>query len=225
MVSTLLKFKGCLFDLDGTLVDSLPAVNRAWSALAERHSLNCEHVLSIIHGRPASESIQELLAFKGKSVVETEIARIKEQETNDTDGIVPIDGALVFIKTLAELNIPWGIVTSGETPVAMSRIKAGNIPAPEIVITADHITKGKPAPEPYLLGAGKLGIAPEDCIVFEDAPAGVKSGLSAKSKVIGILSSHLTPEMLFNVDTIKSYNQIEIEKTTDNTDFILKITA
>ena len=59
-------FKGCLFDLDGTLVDSYAAVTRAWSALAKRHDLDCDYVLSYIHGRPASESIKALLVTKGR---------------------------------------------------------------------------------------------------------------------------------------------------------------
>ncbi len=95
--------------------------------------------------------------------------------------------------------------------VATARMKAGNIPMPDILITAEQITKGKPDPEPYLLGASQIGIAPEECIVFEDAPAGIASGLSAQSKTIGILS-HAEPEMLFNVDCIKSYKQIEVKK-------------
>ena len=211
------KFKGCLFDLDGTLVDSLPVVNRVWSALAERHGLDCEHVLNTIHGRRASESVHELLAFKGKSVIEEEIAYLKEQETNDTDGVIAIDGAVQFINRLNQLDIPWAIVTSGETSVALARISAGHIPMPDRLITAEHITRGKPAPDPYLLGAKEIGVPPEECVVFEDVPAGVKSALSAKSKVIGVLSFHMTPEMLFNVDSIRSYKQVEVKKLGGNT--------
>lgn len=219
-MSLTFDFKGCLFDLDGTLVDSNAAVNRAWTALAERHALDCDYVLGLIHGRPASESIKELLISQEETVIDKEIAWLKDFETKDTQGVVAIDGAIQFLTTLNELNIPWGIVTSGVYSVATARIKAGKIPKPKILITADQIVHGKPDPEPYLLGAKEIAVSAEQCLVFEDAPAGFCSGLSAKSQVIGILS-HGQPDTNFDIDYIKSYDQVKVIACNGNYQLII----
>ena len=216
-------FKGCLFDLDGTLVDSTSAVNRAWTMLAKRNQLNVEYVLSVIHGRPASESINELLSGKTQEHIDAEIVWLQNEETKDTDGVVPIDGAIDLLNMLDGFGIPWAIVTSGTIPVAEARLKASGIRQPDIFITAERITYGKPNPEPYLLGANELGLDIRDCIVFEDAPAGIKAGLAANScATIGILS-HAMPEDLLNVECIKNYRQIDIHQGSGCS--ILKIKA
>nr|WP_073605970.1 HAD-IA family hydrolase [Vibrio aerogenes] len=212
--------KGCLFDLDGTLIDSMAAVNRSWSALALRHGLVPDEVLSVIHGRPASESVAELLAGK-PDIIQSEIEWLKKQETEDTAGITPLPGAISMLNNLTEKQIPWAIVTSGSEPVAQARIAAAGIPRPQILITADQIKQGKPNPEPYLLGASRLNLQPAECLVFEDAIAGVKSGLAAQSTVIGLLT-HATPDMLMNVECIQDYRQVTIHKTEHGADILIQ---
>jgi sugar-phosphatase len=208
-------FQGCLFDLDGTLIDSMAAVHRSWSALAVKHGLDPDRVLKLIHGRPARESVAEFLANKGPTVIEQEVLWLKNRESQDTQDITPLPGAIAFLHQLDAFKIPWAIVTSGCNSVATARIAAAGLPQPEVLITADHITHGKPDPEPYLLGANQLGLPPESCLVFEDAPAGIQAGLAAQSRVIGVLT-HATPEALMNVDCIDDYLHMTVSPVTVN---------
>jgi sugar-phosphatase len=211
-VPKVFHFSGCLFDLDGTLIDSMMAVHRAWTAFAARQGLDPEIILQNIHGRPARESVKEFMADKAPALIEQEIARIKDAESNDTDGVVPITGAIDFLHQLNEYHVPWAIVTSGNDSVANARINAVDLPRPEVIITADQITRGKPDPQPYQLGAQKLGFDTQSCLVFEDAIAGIRSGLAAGSTVIGLLTQVSNPQELLNVDTISDYTQLKLEK-------------
>lgn len=216
-----INFSGCLFDLDGTLVDSILSVNRAWTSLAERHGLDRELVLKSIHGRPASECIKEFLCHKPKLIIQHEIEWLKERETNDTEGIVAIEGAIEFIQLLKEKGIPWGIVTSGIRSVAKARMLAGGIPQPNMLVTAEDIKNGKPNPEPYYLGAERLKLDVRDCIVFEDALAGVWSGLSAGAQVIAI-TNHGKFKQLAVSAIISRYNDLDIAETDTNWQLILR---
>ncbi|WNJ94717.1 HAD-IA family hydrolase [Vibrio ruber] len=214
-MSTVFHFRACLFDLDGTLIDSIAAVHRAWTAFATRQALDPAHILHHIHGRPASESVAEFMAGHPQAEIEREIAWLKEAESQDTAGIVPIKGAIDFLHQLNHLHVPWAIVTSGNDPVAHARIKAANIPKPEIVITADQITRGKPDPEPYQLGTQALGLKAEECLVFEDAIAGVQSGLAAGCPVIGLLTQVQDAQALLGVSTISDYTRLTLEQDSE----------
>lgn len=215
-----IQFEGCLFDLDGTLIDSYPVVNRSWTKLAVKHHLDPAYVLRVIHGRPASESIRELLQDQDPVVIEQEIKWMEKLESEDTDGILAIEGAIQFLNSLNDHQIPWAIVTSGTYPVASARIKAMNLPSPSQLITADLITKGKPDPEPFLLGAEKLGIDIEACVVFEDAPAGIQAGIASKAQTVGILSHH-DLESQFTIDCIKDFRQARIQ--TEDNHFVMRL--
>ena len=190
-----IPFKGILFDLDGTLIDSLPAVDRAWRAWAKKVGLDDEQVMQIIHGRPARESVTELLAGACAEIIDQEVAWLEQFETHDTQGTVVLPGTLAFLHLLNKLKVPWAIVTSGTLPVASARIKATQIAQPSVLITPECVTYGKPHPEPFLLGAQTLGLRASDCIVFEDAPAGIKAGKLAGCTVIGILSHHSAAQL------------------------------
>ncbi|QMV15022.1 HAD-IA family hydrolase [Vibrio spartinae] len=214
-MSTEFHFRACLFDLDGTLIDSIAAVHRAWTVFATRQALDPAHILHHIHGRPASESVAEFMAGHSQTEIEREIAWLKEAESQDTAGIVPITGAIDFLHQLNHLNIPWAIVTSGNESVAHARIKAARIPKPDVVITADQITRGKPDPEPYQLGAQALGFTAEQCLVFEDAIAGVQSGLAAGCPVIGLLTQVQDAQALLGVNTISDYTPLTLEQDTE----------
>lgn len=209
-----LTFNGCLFDLDGTLVSSIESVNRAWSQVANKYGLDVDYVLSVIHGRTADACVRELLSNQSLLTIENEIKWLKNQEANDTKGVIAIEGAYNFLKTLDDNNIPWGIVTSCNIEVAHARMKAAGIPFPKVLVTFEDVTCGKPAPEPYELGAKKLGLEATHCLVFEDAVAGVTSGQSAGAKVFGILSHSTLLQLGLNIGA-KAYSQLSVEKQED----------
>ena len=172
-----MRCKGFLFDLDGTLVDSLPAVERAWSNWARRHGLAPEEVLAFIHGKQAITSLRHFMAGKSEADIAAEFTRLE-----------------------------------GSMPVARARHKIAGLPAPEGFVTAERVKRGKPEPDAYLLGAQLLGLAPQECVVVEDAPAGVLSGLAAGCHVIAVNAPADTPR-LNEVDLVlHSLEQITVTK-------------
>lgn len=182
------EFEGILFDLDGTLVDSSEVITRAWHAFAGKHKIDVNENFYAIQGKPAGEAIASLRPDASPSEIEQDTEWLEMVEANDTDGVVALPGAVELLNTLNRENIPWAIVTSGTVPVATARINTAGLPFPKILITPEQVSRGKPDPEPYVLGATKLGVDIKKCIVFEDAPAGTKSGVSAGAKVIGVLT-------------------------------------
>lgn len=171
--------RGLLFDLDGVLVDSTPAVARVWSRWALEHGFDPEDTVRRAHGRPSIATIRELLPHAD---AEAENRIVEQGELDDTDGVVPLPGARELLSSLAPES--WAIVTSCTRPLAQTRLKAAGLPIPRRMITCNEITFGKPNAEPYLKGAALLGVRPEECIVFEDAPAGIHSGKAAGAIVV-----------------------------------------
>lgn len=188
-----MTYSGFLFDLDGTLVDSLPAVERAWSQWGARHGIAAEEILAFIHGKQAITSLRHFMAGQPEAAIQAEFVALEQAEAADTDGVQALPGAHALLNTLNELQIPWAIVTSGSVPVAHARHKAAGLPQPAVFITAEQVAKGKPEPDPYLLGAEKLGLAATSCVVVEDAPAGILSGLNAGCAVIEVNAPADTP--------------------------------
>lgn len=211
-----MKFKGILFDLDGTLIDSLAVVNRAWRTWAVRNGLDVDHVLQVIHGRPARESVIELLKGVDQCKIDQEFAWLERCESEDTQGVHALPGAIALLNNLNALQIPWAIVTSGTLPVASARIKAAALPTPKVLVTPEQLQKGKPDPEPFLLGAKKLGLPAQQCLVFEDAPAGVMAGHLAECTVIA-LQTHFAAEQLPQANYyIDSLEDLRINKVDDD---------
>lgn len=207
-----MECKGFLFDLDGTLVDSLPAVERAWTHWAECHGISPQEVLAFIHGKQAITSLRHFMPGATELAIQHEFELLEQMEAQDTDGVSALPGALALLERLNELGIPWAIVTSGSIPVASARRKAGGLPQPAVFITAELVKQGKPQPDAYLLGAERLGLAPQACVVVEDAPAGILSGLAAGCQVIAVNAPAETPQ-LDRVDLIlSSLTQIKVDK-------------
>ncbi|VXC92766.1 putative phosphatase [Enterobacterales bacterium 8AC] len=207
-----MECKGFLFDLDGTLVDSLPAVERAWTHWAERHGISPQEVLAFIHGKQAITSLRHFMPGATESAIQHEFELLEQMEAQDTDGVSALPGAVALLERLNALGIPWAIVTSGSILVASARRKAGGLPQPEVFITAELVKQGKPQPDAYLLGAERLGLAPQACVVVEDAPAGILSGLAAGCQVIAVNAPAEAPK-LDQVDLIlSSLTQIKVEK-------------
>lgn len=168
-----------LFDLDGVLIDSTPAVARVWRRWAIEHGFDPQEVVARAHGRPSLTTVREFLPNADH---EAENREVERREIADLEGVVPLPGALDLLASLPEDR--WTIVTSCTRPLAEVRIRAAGLPLPKNLITSNDITHGKPHPEPYRKGASVLGFPPEECIVLEDAPVGVRAGKSAGARVI-----------------------------------------
>jgi len=181
---------GLLFDMDGVLVDSTPAVARVWTRWAARHGFDAAEVVHRAHGRPSITTIREYLP-DGDHLAENR--EIERDEITDLDGVVPLPGALELLSALPRGR--WTIVTSCSRRLAEVRLKASGLPRPEVFVTSSDITNGKPAPDPYLKGAEVLGFSPRDCVVVEDAPAGVRSGKAAGTRVIALRTTMTEKEL------------------------------
>lgn len=175
---------GPLFDMDGVLLDSTPAVARVWHQWAIEHGFDPEEVVHAAHGRPSLTTIREYLPG---SDYEAENREVERREIADLDGVAPLPGAAELLQALPPER--WAVVTSCTRPLAEVRIRAGGLPRPRFFITSDDVENGKPAPEPYLKAAELLGFAPADCVVIEDAPAGVRSGKAAGCRVIAVCTT------------------------------------
>lgn len=176
--------RALLVDLDGTLIDSEGAVRRSWSSFAVRHGLDPEEVTRVAQGRPSRETIRSLLPDLPD--LDAETARFDRDEVADVEGVVALPGA----RELLGDERPLAIVTSCTTALARARLRAAGLPEPAVLVTADTITNGKPDPEPFLLGAERLSVDPADCVVLEDAPAGITAGRAAGARVIALRTTH-----------------------------------
>ena len=173
-----------LFDMDGVLINSTPAVARVWRRWAIEHGFNPEEVVARAHGRPSLTTVREYLPHSDHAAENREVER---REIEDLEGVVPLPGALELLASLPSDR--WTIVTSCTRPLAEVRIQAAGLPLPKRLITSNDITHGKPHPEPYLKGASVLGFPPTECIVLEDVPAGVCAGKAAGAKVIAFTTT------------------------------------
>jgi sugar-phosphatase len=181
---TTVSTQALLFDMDGVLINSIPAVERVWSRWAAARSFNVHEVLRHAHGRPSIATLRDLLPDADH---EAENRIIEQAEIDDVDGIVPLPGVKELLAALPHDR--WAIVTSCTRPLAEVRIRAAGLPTPGLFITANEITHGKPHGEPYQKGAAGLGFSPEQCIVVEDALAGIASGRNAGARVIAFTTT------------------------------------
>jgi sugar-phosphatase len=170
-----------LFDMDGVLIDSTPAVARVWHRWAVEHGFDPEAVVHMAHGRPSRTTIRELLP-NADIDIDCEDREVERREMEDLDGVVLLPGARQLLNILPPER--WTVATSCTRPLAEVRLRAAGLPIPRTMITSSDVKIGKPDPEPYLKAAAKLGFAASDCIVVEDAPAGVRAGKAAGSRVI-----------------------------------------
>lgn len=207
-----MRCKGFLFDLDGTLVDSLPAVEQAWSNWARSYGLVPEEVLAFIHGKQAITSLRHFMPGKSEAEIAAEFTRLEQIESTETAGITALPGAMALLNHLNECAIPWAIVTSGTMPVARARHRVSALPSPEVFVTAERVKRGKPEPDAYLLGAQLLGLSPQECVVVEDAPAGILSGLAAGCKVIAVNEPADTPRLNEVDRVVNSLEKISVTK-------------
>ncbi len=178
-----------LFDLDGVLLDSTRVVAQQYTHWARENGLDPAEVMKAAHGVRTVEVIQRVAPHLD-AVAETK--KIEDREAA-ADGIVPIPGAVALLNSIPRGR--WCVVTSGTRYLATTRMRKFGIPIPEILVTADDVKNGKPDPEPYRKGAELLKVNPADCVVFEDAPAGIRSAHGAGMKVISLPSTYPAEEL------------------------------
>ena len=180
-----------LFDMDGVLINSTPAVARVWRRWAMERGFDPDEVVERAHGRPSLTTVREYLPSADH---EAENYEVERREVEDLEGVVPLPGALDLLSSLPEDR--WTIVTSCTRPLAQVRIKAAGLPLPKKLITSNDIVHGKPDPEPFLKAASLLGFAPKDCVVVEDVPAGIRAGKAAGARVIAFKTTVPEPALL-----------------------------
>jgi sugar-phosphatase len=194
-----------LFDLDGVLVDSTRSVDRQWRLWAEEMNVDPEEVIRIAHGVRTIEVVRRLAPHID---ADAEVIRIEKREAEDQDGVAVMPGAARLLSTIPVER--WAVVTSGTRYLATARLRIGKLPAPKVLVSADDVTQGKPHPEPYLKGAQLVGISPAECVVVEDAPAGIRAAHAAGMKAIGLTSTY-PPSQLSEADAIvNSLSQMEV---------------
>jgi sugar-phosphatase len=185
-----IQCRALLFDMDGVLVDSTPAVARVWAEWAREHGFEPDEVVRKAHGRPSITTIRELLPHSDHAAEDREVER---REIADVKGVIPLPGAMELLLALPLHR--WAIVTSCTRQLAGVRIAAAGLPKPKHLVTATDVRRGKPDPEPYLKGAQILGAPASQCIVIEDAPAGIRAGRAAGAHVVALRTTASDAEL------------------------------
>jgi sugar-phosphatase len=181
------SFAAVISDLDGVLVDSAAATTRAWAAWGVRHGLDGAAIQAANHGRPARAVVAEHV---DPGRLEAEVAFVLDAEVRDTGDVIAFPGAAGVL----ELPVV-AIATSCVLPLAHARLAAAGLRTPDVLVSADHVANGKPAPDPFLLAAEHMGVDPADCVVLEDAPSGVAAGRAAGMTVWAVTTTHAAAEL------------------------------
>jgi sugar-phosphatase len=187
----LIQCSAVLFDMDGVLVDSTPAVERVWTSWALEHGLVPDEVVRLGHGRPSLATIIELLPHGNHDAENREVER---REIEDIADVVALPGALRLLEAIPQDR--WAVVTSATRALAEVRLRAAGLPIPRHLVTSNDLQRGKPFPDPYLKGAEILKMAPADCVVAEDAASGVRAGKAAGAQVLALLTTSSETELL-----------------------------
>lgn len=180
---TAVDFEAVIFDMDGTLIDSTPAVLRAWTRWAAEHQVPTE-ALTGYHGVPSASVVRAVLPPERQQAA---LDRINHLELTDLDGVVPLPGAAEALASLPEDRV--AIATSCTAPLAAARLGASQLQPPKVLVTVDDVQRGKPHPDPYLKAADLLGFAPQRCLVVEDAPKGLQSARTAGTATLAVVTT------------------------------------
>jgi len=208
-----------LFDLDGVLVDSTRSFERQWRAWAREQGINGDQVANVSHGVRAIEVIRAVAPHLD---AEIEVRKLESREANDRNGVAVMPGAIDLVRSIPDGR--WCVVTSGTRHLATARLQLAGIPLPKVLITADDVTHGKPHPEPYLKGAQLLGVNPAECLVIEDAPAGIQSAQAGGMKAIALTSTYPASALTEANLVVKSLTQIQVT-LNGKRNLAIKITA
>ncbi len=216
-----MKSLGCeavLFDLDGVLVDSTRAVVRIWSEWAKRQGIQAERILEVAHGRRTIETVHLVAPHLD---AEEETRELERVEIGDLDGVLEVEGALELISSIP--NDGWTVVTSGPRALATRRLEHAMLPRPVRFVAAEDVKEGKPHPEAYLKGAEILGVSPEDCVVIEDAPSGIRAGKSAGMTVVAVATTHEEDDLSEADAIVASLTDIRVVTGTGGSRFEVRV--
>ena len=204
-MTTTLRARAILFDMDGTLVDSTAIVERVWGRFADEHGVSIVDIMRTSHGVRAHDTIRR----HGPKGIDVDVAAadLAAFEIEQTDGLIEIPGAARFVEQVPAAGI--ALVTSAPHALARKRLELCDIRVPRVVIAADDVTHGKPHPEPYLAAAHALGLDPADCVVFEDAVAGIRSAVAAGMRVVVV--GGVTDDVAKGLTRIVDYTGSSIE--------------
>jgi len=186
----MLSCSAVLFDLDGVLVDSTPAVERVWQGWATEQGLDPDFVVQWAHGRRSIETIRRVAPALDAP---TENQKVERREIEDLEGVRDIEGAAELLAAMPPGR--WTVVTSATRELAEARMRYVNLPLPKDAITAELVARGKPHPEPYLKGAALLGFPPSECLVIEDTAAGIAAAKTAGMQAIGLTTTYPSHEL------------------------------
>lgn len=199
-----------LFDLDGTLVTSLDFVERSWRRWSEQQGLCAAEVLGFLHGKPAMATLRHFMPQASEAELQHQFLTLEDYEATHTDSIAALPGAQTLLTRLNELEVPWGIVTSGSLKVATARIRHTGLPFPSMLVTSENITHGKPHPQPFLLGAERLGVLPERCLAFEDSMAGLRSIQAAGCQMVEVKTAQSVAHELGAMPALWDYQTVKV---------------
>ena len=204
-----MKFRcsALLFDLDGVLVDSHAVVERASRSWALRHQLDPDLVLRVAHGRRSSDTVKAVAPHLDATL---EAAWIDAAELSDVEGLKPVPGAGELLAALPPAR--WTVVTSCGRALAARRLTAVGLPVPKLIVTSEDVSKGKPAPDGYRLGAERLGVGAAACVAFEDAPAGIAAARGAGARVIGLTTMLAGHELAGADATIPDFRTVRVRQ-------------
>lgn len=217
---TTIHCQALLFDMDGVLVDSTHAVARVWQQWAVERGFDAEKVVRAAHGRPSLDTVRDFLPNADSHAENLEVER---REVEDLEGVVAMPGAQALVKSLPAGR--WTVVTSATRPLAEVRLRAAGLTVLPSLITAGDIQHGKPHPEPYRKAAARLGYAASDCVVVEDAPAGIRAGKAAGARVIAFPTTSSRGELEKAGANWVVRNCADIAATFDGSSLTLTLTT
>jgi sugar-phosphatase len=204
-----IKCKAILFDMDGTLVDSTRCVEAIWGRWAERHGMPLNEILWASHGRRTLDTLREVAPHLD---IAHEASLLDAEEMEFTEGTKAVQGAATLLRTLPHNS--WAVVTSASRAIATLRLECVGLPVPAVLVTADDIAEGKPSPAGYQMAAARLRVAPDQCLVIEDTPAGILAGRSAGMQVLALTTTYPAATLL-NAHCVEDFCQTQIFVTSD----------
>lgn len=199
-----------LFDIDGTLVDSTPAVERIWETWADRHGLDLQAILRVCHGRRSEDTVALLLPADERAAA---VAELEQLELESLDEVAALPATQGLLPRLPARR--WAAVTSGSQRIMRARLTAAGLPVPDVLVAAEDVTAGKPAPEGYLKAAAALGVDVGRCLVVEDAPAGLAAGTAAGARTLAVATSHEAAELAAADAVVPDLSHVTVEAEGD----------